>query len=98
MITPRQTRLLNVPDLATIQKTIGTCLGDTGPWNRRSTVVLVPSRGAADQLRWTLEQQTLVAGTALALPRLLTRDGLYSELHRRAHDPPPLLKAVERLV
>ena len=98
MITPRQTRLLNVPDLQTFQRTIGTCLGDAGPWERRSTVVLVPSRGAADQLRWTLEQQTLVDGTALALPRLLTRDGLYSELHRRAHDPPPLLKAVERLV
>jgi hypothetical protein len=58
----------------------------------------VPSHAAADQLRWTLKQRTLDAGTAQVLPLLLTRDELYAELHRRADAPPPLLGPIERLV
>ena len=61
-------------------------------------MVLVPSRAAADQLRWTLERLALERDTAVLLPRLLTRDELYGELHRRAGDVAPVLRPIERLV
>ena len=98
MITPRQTRLHNTPDLLTFQQTIVGCLDTTTPWDRRASVVLVPSRAAADQLRWTLERLALERNTAVLLPGLVTRDELYAELHRRAGDAPPLLSPIERLV
>ena len=60
--------------------------------------MLVPSRAAADQLRWTLERLALERDTAVLLPRLLTRDELYVELHRRAGDVAPVLSPIERLV
>ena len=98
MITPRQTRLYNTPDLLTFQYTIAGCLAGPTPWNRRASVVLVPSRAAADQLRWTLERLALERDTAVLLPRLLTRDELYAELHRRAGAVAPVLSPIERLV
>ena len=98
MITPRQTFLHNTPDLSTFQRTIVGCLGSSTPWDRRASVVLVPSRAAADELRWTLERLTLEQNTAVLLPRLLTRDELYAELHRRAGDVAPVLRPIERLV
>ena len=98
MITPRQTRLFSTADLATFRLTILSCVAETSAWDRRASAVIVPSHAAADQLRWTLEQRTLDAGTAQVLPLLLTRDELYAELHRRADAPPPLLGPIERLV
>ena len=89
MITPRQTRLYSTPDLSTFQHTIAGCLDGPSRWNRRASVVLVPSRAAADQLRWTLERLALERDTAVPLPHLLTRDELYAELHSRAGDVPP---------
>ena len=41
MITPRQTRLYNTPDLPTFQRTIAGCLDGPTGWNRRASVVLV---------------------------------------------------------
>ena len=61
-------------------------------------MVLVPSSAAAGQLRWTLEQRLLAHRTGFALPLLVTREGLYAELHRRLGEAPPRLGAVERLV
>ena len=98
MITPRQTRLYNTRDLLTFQQTIVGCLVGPSQWNRRASVVVVPSRAAADQLRWTLERLALEQDTAVLLPCLLTRDELYDELHRRAGALPPLLGPIERLV
>ena len=98
VITPRETRLYNTPDLPTFQRTIAACLDEATPWNRRASVVLVPSRAAADQLRWTLERLALERDTAVLLPRLLTRDELYAELYRRAGDVAPVLSSIERLV
>lgn len=63
-----------------------------------ASVVLVPSRAAAQQLRWTLEHLLLGRHPALLLPRLATREELYAELHRRAGDVPPRLSAIEQLV
>ena len=61
-------------------------------------MVVVPSRAAAGQLRWTLEERLLAERTAFALPSVVTREGLYAELHRRRGGAPPRLGAVERLV
>ena len=61
-------------------------------------MVLVPSRAAAGQLRWTLEQRLLARRAAFVPPPLLTREELYAELHRRLGEAPPRLGAVERLV
>ena len=98
MITPRQIRLYNTPDLPTFQRTIAGCLDGPTGWNRLASVVLVPSRAAADQLRWTLEQLALERDTAVLLPHLLTRDELYAELHSRAGDVASVLSPIERLV
>ena len=98
MTTPRQKRLFSTADLVTFRRTILSCVAETSAWDRRASVVIVPSHAAADQLRWTLEQRTLDAGTAQVLPLLLTRDELYAELHRRADAPQPLLGPIKRLV
>ncbi len=80
--------------------------------------MLVPSRGAAEQWRRTLEQRLLVEGwqpsrtlqqglghvvpagarTALAMPRLLTRDELYDACHRAARLDLPRLPTLTREV
>jgi hypothetical protein len=98
VITPRQTRLFSTADLASFERTIVSCLAETTAWDRRASVVIVPSHAAADQLRWTLEQHALGAGGAQVMPRLLTRDELYLELHRRSDAPPVLLSTIEPLV
>ena len=98
MITPRQIRLYNTPDLPTFQRTIAGCFDGSTPWNRLASVVLVPSQAAADELRWTLERLVLGRDTAVLPLRLLTRDELYADLHRRAGDVAPMLSPVERLV
>ena len=98
LITPRQTRLFTTPDLPTFQQTIAGCLDGPSWWDRRASVVLVPSRAAADQLRWTLERVLLERSTAVVLPCVLTRDELYTELHRRVGDVAPVLSPIEQLV
>jgi hypothetical protein len=98
VITPRQTRLFDTPDLPTFQRTIADCLAESSAWQLRASVVVVPSRAAADQLRWTLEQLLVSRGPALMLPQLLTRDELYVELHHRTADAPAVLSPIERLV
>ena len=98
MITPRRTRLFSAPDLPAFRRAIAGCLDGGGSWDRRSSVVLVPSRAAADQLRWTLEERLPAEGAAFVPPRVATRDELYAELHRRLEDAPPRLGAIERLV
>ncbi len=61
-------------------------------------VVLVPTRAAALQLRRTVEDAALVAGRALVMPDLLTRDELYARLHAALPGTPRLLSAFDREV
>lgn len=65
----------------------------------RACAVLVPSRGAAEALRRTLENLQL-SGTAVALllPDLVTRAELYERLHERMPDAPQRLTEFEREV
>lgn len=59
MISPRRTRLLRVPDLKAFQHVIVHAASCGDPWQARSTVVIVPTRAAGEQLRRTLERQLL---------------------------------------
>ncbi len=60
-ITPRRTRLVRVPDLARLQQAIALTSVGASPFQARRTAVIVPSAGAADVLRHTLEDLCLVA-------------------------------------
>ena len=97
MITPRRTRLVRVPDLHIFRSAIANLasLGDL--FAIRSRLVVVPTRGAARQLRRTLEDAALARGArAVALPDLVTRDQLYDRFHARLANPPRRLGAFER--
>ncbi len=98
MTTSRRIRLFDAPDLPSFRRAVAGCLDWDRPWDLREALVLVPSRAAADQLRWTLEQHLLAERSVLVLPRVATRDELYGELHRRGCDVAPRLGGVERLV
>ena len=74
------------------------CSG-TDPLAARSCAVIVPSRGAAEALRRTLENRQLTDGSAaLVLPDLITRAELYDRLHRHAAVSPRRLSDFEREV
>ena len=91
-------RLFGAPDLPSFRLAIAGCLDWDRSWQLRASMVLVPSLAAAGQLRWTLEQRLLAERAAIALPLVVTRDGLYAELHRRLGGAPPRLGPAERLV
>ncbi|MEX1127633.1 MAG: PD-(D/E)XK nuclease family protein [Vicinamibacterales bacterium] len=98
MITPRTTRLVRVPDLKSMRAAIAR-LTPGGALAARRTAVLVPSRGAADELRRSLENAMLTGeAPALLLPDLVTRAELYQRLHAALPGAPPLLTAPEREV
>ena len=102
MITPRQTRLFRAADLRTFQRTILFLASHADTRRARSCVVLVPTAGAADQLRRTIENQHLLeaahADRAIVLPQILTRSGWYDAMHARLPTPPRRLTDLEREV
>jgi RecB family exonuclease len=93
VITPRITRLWRAPDLRGFQRTI-LDLVPADPFAARACAVLVPTRGAAAELRRTFENVLLHEG-ARVLPELVTRDEFYGRLARRA---PALLTPFDREV
>ena len=90
MTTPRNTRLLRVPDLQGMQRAIAECMD--GPY--ATTAVLVPTAAAADALRRTLADR----GADDRRCAIETREDFYLRLHDHLHDAPPLLSAFEREV
>ncbi len=97
MITPRITRLVRVPDLRAMHQAIAERACRVP--DARACAVLVPSRGAAESLRRTLETLQLTAASpALLLPDLITRSELYEKLHERLPGVPPMLTDFEREV
>jgi RecB family exonuclease len=98
LITPRTTRLLRVPDLQAMHAAIaGAACAAPSPLAARTCAVLVPSHGAAEALRRTLENLLLSDATpAATLPDLITRAELYDTLHQRAHGMPRRLSDFER--
>lgn len=111
MITARRTRLLRVPDLRAFQRTIAAVALHPEIARTRACAVIVPTRSAADQLRHTLEDLVLGAGSpehgeaapagrslAFVLPELVTRDDWYRRMHERLGTAPPRLSRLERQV
>jgi RecB family exonuclease len=97
VITPRITRLVRVPDLRAMHQAIAgrACRVP----DSRACAVLVPSRGAAESLRRTLETLQLTAASpVLLLPDLITRSELYEKLHERLPGVAPMLTDFEREV
>lgn len=68
-------------------------------WSARHTFVLVPSAGAAEQLRRTIEEHVLTGkSSAVALPRMGTRAAWYHAMASRLPQVPRLLSSFEREV
>ena len=86
MITPRQTRVLRVPDLQTFQQTIAEVACHLDMDQARACAVIVPSRAAAAELRHTLEHRLLIGQgpegpSAVVFPDLVTREDWYGNPH-----------------
>ncbi len=91
MITPRVTRLVRVGGLRAFQQAIvGSLPAD--PDLARSCAVIVPTHGAAEQLRETL------AFARAALPDLVTRDEFYDRLRERLPGTPLAMSPFHREV
>ena len=100
MITPRITRLVRVPDLRALHVAIADLVTGPDPLDARLQAVLLPTRGAGESLRGTLEALLLErAGRGVwVLPELLTRADLYRRFHESLPAAPPLLTEFEREV
>jgi RecB family exonuclease len=105
--TPRAIRLLRVPDLQTLHAVVARVAGPAiagattaaDPLAARDCAVIVPTRGAAEALRRTLENRALAApGAVTVLPDLLTRADFYARLHQHLPGVPQLLSEFEREV
>lgn len=96
MISPRRTRLVRAADLRAFRDVITRLSLSGGLEQTRSRLVVVPTRGAARQLRRTIENHALGARRAIILPDLVTRDQLYDGLWARLPNPPRRLTAPER--
>ena len=113
MITPRATRLIRAADLRAFHRAIVACL-PADPAAARGCAVIVPSRSAAEELRRTIENLTLLppqggshenqgsmraaGASALAMPDIVTRDELYARLRERMPGAPAPLTAFDREV
>jgi ATP-dependent helicase/nuclease subunit B len=100
VITPRRTTLTAAPGLRSLHRAIADASRSADPTLARATVVLVPTRAAASQLRRTLENQWLLhpsgasPSRAALFPEILTRTDWY-----RRFDPlvgPRRLSEIER--
>lgn len=99
MITPRRTTLFRVPDLAAFRTTIADWILSLMADQAGETFVLVPTRGAADELRRTVEDHGLGADRqALAWPAVGPRRDFYEEISARLPASPDLLSGFEREV
>lgn len=101
MITPRVTRLIRTADLQGFQRAIVSAI-PADPLAARACAVLVPSRGAAEELRRTVENLSLLGERSSAgvrvLPDIVTRDEWYAGLRERLPGSPSPLTAFEREV
>jgi RecB family exonuclease/inactivated superfamily I helicase len=92
-------RLIRVPDLATFRRTLaaGAVSGDPSEVRRRA--LILPSRGAVELLRRSIEDAELSApGRAVVLPSMFTREDWLSDLHASLPNAPRLLSRMEREV
>jgi RecB family exonuclease len=98
VITPRETRLIRVPDLRGMHQALADFVqaDATTP-----LAIVVPTTGAAEALGRTLARRLSPAGldgASRAPYELVTRDELYVRLHARLPSAPPMLTPFEREV
>lgn len=97
MITPRNTRLVRVPDLRAMHASVAALVFPLA--DPLGTAAVVPTSGAAGELRRTLENRLLAApAAASAMPDIVTREELYARLYERLPDAPALLTGFDREV
>ena len=92
MITPRATRLIRTADPRSFQRAIAASIPREAV-AAASSAVLVPTRGAAEELRRTLERVPLAV-----FPDIVTRDEWYERMRERLAGPPPALSTFDREV
>ena len=97
MITPRVTRLVRVPDLKAMRAVVSQLAGGRDLSVRR-TAVLVPTHGAGEALRRSLENAAFVQASALLFPDIVSRSAFYERLHASLPGAPRMLSAPEREV
>ncbi len=99
MISPRSVTLVRVPDLQALHGAIVTISGMDDGMAARQCAVIVPTRGAAEALRRTLENRRFSAeASSIILPDLMTRADFYGRLHQHLPDAPGILSEFEREV
>lgn len=92
-------RLLRAPDLAAFRATLIHAALDGDAVAIRCRAVILPSRGAIELLRRTMEDERLAAtGTALVLPQLFTREDWLASLAATLPGAPPLYDRMSREV
>jgi RecB family exonuclease len=89
VITPRRTRLVRVPGLHALRRAVTILAADASNDLFPAAAIVVPTRGAAHQLRRAFTS---------AVPELVTRDELYDGFHARLATPPRRLSPCEREV
>jgi RecB family exonuclease len=108
VVHPRTTRLVRAADLRGVHRAILRCL-PADPAAARDCAVIVPSRSAAEELRRTIENLSLLrpdafhipakaAGGSRVMPDIVTRDELYARLRERMPEAPAPLTAFDREV
>jgi CRISPR/Cas system-associated exonuclease Cas4 (RecB family) len=100
VITVRQTRLIRVPDLRGRHHALARLIEACDPFELRRWAILVPTAGAGEALRRTLERQLLerAGRVAMALPDILTRAQLLERWHAHLPSAPAMLTEFEREV
>jgi RecB family exonuclease len=96
-------RLIRVPDLATFRRVLAAGAVDGDPDAIRRRALILPSRGAVELLRRSIEDQLLqTSGRAVVLPAMFTREDWLADLHASLQasgsQAPRLLAPVEREV
>ena len=96
---PQQRRLIRVRDLASFRDTLITHALAGTPAEIRRRAMILPSRGAIELLRRSMEDAHLVrGGDAFVLPAMLTRDDWLADLRASLADAPTLVGRIEREV
>ncbi|TAK16909.1 MAG: PD-(D/E)XK nuclease family protein [Acidobacteria bacterium] len=96
---PQRRRLIRVPDLATFRRTLAAAAVDGDPDAIRRRALILPSRGAVELLRRSIEDTELSAvDRAVVLPSMFTREDWLADLHASLPNAPRLLSRMEREV
>lgn len=83
-----------------MHRAVEVCTATTAPLDARRIAVLVPSRGAGEALRRTLEALRFTGTARLAFvpPEICTRADFYQRLYENIATAPPMLSELEREV